>query len=131
MPLIRQLQWDELDLLQGLEAIPVEDDNGGTHYRVRHDGLLLLVSLWPYLGVVDVTLVQSVTEAVLLDLTVAVRGRIRYNNDKRGEYLEFADCVLVSRVALTEEQAEAAFSPNLLGRTMLVAMKPHVSVLFE
>ncbi|MCC3157684.1 hypothetical protein LJ737_10565 [Hymenobacter sp. 15J16-1T3B] len=131
MPLIRQLQWEELDLLQGLEAIPTEDDNGGTHYRVRHDGLVLLVSLWPDLGLVDVTLVQTATEAILLDLTVAVRGRIRYNNDKRGEYLEFADCVLVSRVTLAEEQLDAAFSPNLQGRTMLLASKPHVSVLFE
>lgn len=131
MPLIRQLQWEELDLLQGLEAIPTEDENGGTHYRVRHDGLVLLVSLWPELGLVDLTLVQSATEAILLDLTVAVRGRIRYNNDKRGEYLEFADCVLVSRITVSEEQAHAAFSPNLLGRTLLLSVRPHVSVLFE
>lgn len=129
MPLFRQLQWDELDLLQGLETIPAEDDNGGWHYRVPHAGLLLLVSLWPHLGLVDVTLAQA--DAVLLDLTVAVRGRIRYNNDKRGEYLEFADCVLVGRVVHSEEQLDAAFSPNLHGRAMLVAVKPHVSVLFE
>jgi hypothetical protein len=131
VPLIRQLQWEELDLLQGLEAIPTSDDNGGLHFRVRHDGLMLLVSLWPDLGLVDLTMVQTATEAILLDLTVAVRGRIRYNNDKRGEYLEFADCVLVSRIALSNEQVDAAFSPNLLGRTLLLSVRPHVSVLFE
>lgn len=131
MPLIRQLQWQELDLLQGLDAVPTEDESGGTHFRVRHEGLVLLVSLWADLGLVDVTLVQQATEAILLDLTVAVRGRIRYNNDKRGHYLEFADCVLVSRVTLADDQLDAAFSPNLLGRTMLLAIKPHVSVLFE
>ena len=131
MPLIRQLQWEELDLLQGLEVVPTEEQGGNWHYRVPLKGLLLLLSLWPDSGMVDVTLVQTDTESVLLDLTVAVRGRIRYNNDKRGEYLEFADCVLVGRVVHSEEQLDAAFSPNLLGRTMLLAIKPQVSVLFE
>ncbi|RTQ49325.1 hypothetical protein EJV47_14395 [Hymenobacter gummosus] len=131
MPLIRQLQWQELDVLQGLEGVPVEDANGGLHFRVRHEGLMLLVSLWSELGMVDLTLVQTTTEAILLDLTVAVRGRIRYNNDKRGQYLEFADCVLVNRLTLSDEQLDAAFSPNLLGRTLLLSVKPHISLLFE
>lgn len=131
MPLIRQLQWEELDLLQGLEVVPTEELGGNWHYRVPLPNMRLLVSLWPDSGMVDVTLVQTESESVLLDLTVAVRGRIRYNNDKRGQYLEFADCVLVSPVVHSEEQLDAAFSPNLLGRTMLIAIKPHVSVLFE
>ncbi|GAB2950857.1 hypothetical protein GCM10027048_15170 [Hymenobacter coalescens] len=131
MALLRGLQWEELDLLQGLEVIPTEGLGGNWHYRVQCDDLLLLVSLWPDSGMVDVTLARTGTETVLLDLTVAVRGRIRYNNDKRGQYLEFADCVLVGRVVHSEEQLEAAFSPNLIGRTMLLAIKPQVSVLFE
>ncbi|KAA9338615.1 hypothetical protein F0P96_07260 [Hymenobacter busanensis] len=131
MPLIRELQWDELDLLQGVETIPTEGADGSLHYRLRHEGLVLLLSLWPHHGLVDVTLVQAATEAALLDLTVAVRGRIRYNNDKGGEYLAFHDCVLVSRLASSEEQLEAAFSPNAYGRHMTVATRPHLSVLFE
>ncbi|AYA38488.1 hypothetical protein D3Y59_16395 [Hymenobacter oligotrophus] len=130
MPLIRQLQWDELDLLQGLEVIPTEyDDGAGVQYRVEKQGLVLLISLWPATGVVDVTLTHPAADAILLDLRVAVRGTVRYNNDKRGEYLEFPDCVLVSRLGLGEE--EAAFSPNLAGRSMLVAVRPHVSIFFE
>ncbi|GAA4377012.1 hypothetical protein [Hymenobacter koreensis] len=131
MPLLRQLQWDELDLLQGMDTIPTEGEDGSLHYRLHHDGLVLLLSLWPNHGLVDVTLVQSASEAILLDLTVAVRGRIRYNNDKAGEYLAFHDCVLVSRLALSEEQTDAAFSPNVYGRPMTIATKPHMSVLFE
>ncbi|WP_400193513.1 hypothetical protein [Hymenobacter sp. B81] len=131
MPLIRELQWDELDLLQGLDGVPTEGADGSWHYRVRRDGLLLLVALWPRHGLVDVTLQQQTTGAVLLDVRVAVRGRIRYNNDKRGEYLAFADCVLVQRVFCSDEDHDAAFSPNVRGRTLLVASQPHVSILFE
>lgn len=131
MGLVRQLQWDELDLLQGLEVVPTDNDNGGLHFDVEHQGLRLLVTLWPEAGVVDVTLLQVATKAILLDFTVAVRGRIRYNNDQRGQYLEFPDCVLVSRISFSLEQDEAAFNPNTFGRPMLLAVRPHLSVLFE
>ncbi|WP_426493160.1 hypothetical protein [Hymenobacter sp. 102] len=128
---MRQLQWDELDLLQGLEVVPTENDNGGLQFEVTEAGLKLLVTLWPHAGVVDVTLVHQATRAILLDFTVAVRGRIRYNNDKRGQYLEFPDCVLVSRISFSLEQDEAAFNPNTFGRPMLLAVRPYPSVLFE
>lgn len=131
MATLRQLQWDELDLLQGLEGVPTAGENGSFRYRVQQEALQLRVSLWPEHGMVDLTLFDTQTKAILLDLTVAVRGRIRYNNDKRGEYLEFADCLIVSRLLATEEQLEAAFSPNILGRPMLLTVKPHLSVLFE
>ncbi|GAB3234281.1 hypothetical protein GCM10027346_23020 [Hymenobacter seoulensis] len=131
MPIVRELHWDELDFLQGLEVVPTENNNGGIHFSVDRQGLRLLVTLWPQAGVVDVTLLQVTSKAILLDFTVAVRGRIRYNNDKRGEYLEFPDSVLVSRISFSTEQDEAAFSPNTFGRPMLLTVRPHLSVLFE
>lgn len=131
MTTIRQLQWDELDLLQGLEVVPTENENGGQHFAVERDGLKLLVTLWPQASVVDLTLFQRATQAVLLDCTVAVRGRIRYNNDERGQYLEFPDCVLVSRISFSVEQDEAAFNPNTFGRPLLLSVRPHLSILFE
>ncbi|MBG8552900.1 hypothetical protein [Hymenobacter guriensis] len=131
MSSLRQLQWDELDLLQGLEATPTPGENGSYRYRVQQQDLQLRVSLWPEHGMVDVTLFSTASRAILLDLTVAVRGRIRYNNDKRGEYLEFADCLLVSRLLASDEQLEAAFSPNTPGRPMVLTVKPTLSVLFE
>ncbi|AHJ99141.1 hypothetical protein [Hymenobacter swuensis] len=129
--MMRQLQWEELDLVQGLEVVPGEIGNGGQQFEVEQDGLCLLLTLWPEDSVVDVTLYQRKTRAVLLDFTVAVRGRIRYNNDQRGQYLEFPDCVLVSRISFSREQDEAAFNPNTFGRPLLVAVRPHLSVLFE
>ncbi|UPL48419.1 hypothetical protein [Hymenobacter sublimis] len=131
MALVRELHWDELDLLQGLEVVPTEGSGGGIHSQVERDGLRLLVTLWPHAGVVDVTLLQVNTKAVLLDFMVAVRGRIRYNNDQRGHYLEFPDCVLVSRISFSIEQDEAAFNPNTVGRSMLLTVRLHLSVLFE
>ncbi|MBC6696986.1 hypothetical protein [Hymenobacter sp. BT190] len=131
MATLRELQWEELDLLQGLEALPIENENGGIGYSVTQASLQLLLTLWPYSGVVDLTVVERQSRNILLDFTVAVRGRIRYNNDKRGQYLEFADCVLVGRVTSSAEQYEAAFSPNTFGRPMLVAIHPSLSVLFE
>lgn len=131
MATLRELQWEELDLLQGLEVVPVENEHGGIECCVDQRGLRLLLTLWPHSGVVDLTLVDRRRQAILLDFTVAVRGRIRYNNDKRGQYLEFADCVLVGRVTSSAEQYEAAFSPNTFGRPLLVALHPSLSVLFE
>lgn len=128
---MRQLQWEELDLVQGLEVVPGEIGNGGQQFEVKQEDLCLLLTLWPEGSVVDVTLYQRQTRAVLLDFTVAVRGRIRYNNDQRGQYLEFPDCVLVSRISFSREQDEAAFNPNTFGRPLLVAVRPHLSVLFE
>ena len=113
MAFMRQLQWEELDVVQALE------------------GLRLLLTLWPEGSVVDVTLWSLKTDSVLLDFTVAVRGRLRYNNDQRGQYLEFPDCVLVSRISFSREQDEAAFNPNVFGRPLLVTVRPHLSVLFE
>ncbi|HEX8428518.1 hypothetical protein [Hymenobacter sp.] len=127
----RELQWEELDLLQGLEVVPVENDNGGIECHVDQLNLTLQLTLWPCLGVVDITLVERSSQAVLLDFMVAVRGRIYYNNDKRGQYLTFPNCVLVSRSASFSEQNESPFSPNVVGRPMLVAIRPRLSVLFN
>ncbi|AII52621.1 hypothetical protein [Hymenobacter sp. APR13] len=131
MATLRELQWEELDLLQGLETVPVENEHGGVECCVDQHDLRLLLTLWPHSGVVDLTLVARQSQHILLDFTVAVRGRIRFNNDKRGQYLEFADCVLVGRVTSSAEQYEAAFSPNTFGRPMLVAIHLYLGVLFE
>jgi hypothetical protein len=129
--MMRQLQWEELDLVQALEVAPEVLDSGGQQFEVERDGLRLVLTLWTAASVVDVALVQRSTRAILLDCTVAVRGRIRFNNDERGRYLEFPDCVLVSRISFSEEQDEAAFNPNTFGRPLLVAVRPHLSILFE
>ncbi|WP_303310284.1 hypothetical protein [Hymenobacter sp. BT730] len=131
MAFLRELQWDELEVLQALEDVPTEGAGGSLHYRVQQHELQLRVSLWPQHGFVDILLLHTGIQSVLLDMTVAVRGRIRYNNDKRGEYLELADCLLVNRMLSTDEQLEAAFSPNMPGRPLLLTVRPHLSVLFE
>ena len=125
-----ELQWEELDLLQGLQVVPVENENGGIECQVDQLDLTLHLTLWPSLGMVDLTLIERSTKAILLDLTAAVRGRICYYNDKRGQYLLFPDCVLVDR-SLSFAQNEATFSATTIGQPMRVAVCPRLSVLFN
>lgn len=117
-------------MLQGLEATPVENENGGIEYQVNQLDLALHLTLWPYLGVIDLTLIERSSQAILLDITVAVRGRIRYISDMRRQYLLFPECVLVGR-SLSSRQNEAAFSGTMVGQPMRVALRPRLSVLFN
>lgn len=127
-----ELIWDETDLVACLEVIATIEEYGNYYYEVKQDILLLAVSIWPYESVVAVSLSQTGDAKPLISFTLVVRDSIRYVKDKRGEYLEFKNCVIVShRFYYTEVKDifdQTKFTDDLV---MEMSIKPHICVKFK
>jgi hypothetical protein len=126
------LQWDELDFLECLEVVPeVEEDGISYTYDVQRGDFRLLVTVRPLESVVECTLWQQEVEASLFDFDVYVRGRVRHINDKRGEYLEFQDSIVVPDRFWYVEAGDL-FSPErfALSVTLALRIKPSISLRF-
>ncbi len=91
-----QLEWDETDFLECFEVEPEAADHDVSHtYDMNANGLRLLVTVWQYESVVQVSLYRREHEdAAITTLACFVRGNARYVNDKRGMYIELANCVI-------------------------------------
>lgn len=90
-----ELQWDELDILECLGVVPEEGEHHEWYaYPVEQNGLRLTLSLWPFESMVGFSLYRVGNTDALFDFWVVVRGQIRRINDKRGDYLEFTDCIV-------------------------------------
>lgn len=122
-----ELQWDELDFLECLEVVPQVEEYGISYsYEVHRDSLRLLVTVWPMESAVQWTLWQASIETPLLDFALFVRGAVRHINDKRGEYLEFQDCVVAPNRFWQIEAGDVFDSGNFAGLTAEIGVKPHI-----
>ncbi len=131
-----ELQWDELDFLECLEAIPEVEEPWKTRYvyKVYKDELILTVVVRPLEGVIFLSLGQAASDDFLVEFTALVRGPIRYVHDKRGEYIELSDCLLMPttsshfrlmRHPSTQANAMDRFRP---GWTIELSVKPHIQI---
>ncbi len=93
-----ELEWNEQDFIECLAVIPeVEDEYKVSHsYRVCRSGLCLSLIVRQIESMVQVSLSREGAEEPVMDFALAVRGPVRYRNEKWGEYLEFHDCLLVA-----------------------------------
>lgn len=125
------LQWDELDFLECLEVVPEEEDGISYTYDVQRGDFRLLVTVWSLESVIECTLWQKEVEASLFDFALFVRGRVRHINDKRGEYLEFQDSIVVPDRFWYVEAGDL-FSPErfALSVTLELRIKPSISLRF-
>lgn len=84
------LEWDELEVISALEAIP-EVDYHQTRYefQVRTDDLLLNLVIEPYTGNIYLKLYGDGIHLPFISITLINCTRIVYVKDKRGELLEF------------------------------------------
>ncbi len=90
-----ELQWDDLDFLECLETVPEVEEYGiSSSYNVIRGGHRLMVTVWPYESVVQLTLWSEQVESPLVELALFVRGAVGHIHDQRGEYLEFPDCIV-------------------------------------
>jgi hypothetical protein len=90
-----QLDWDEQEVLEYLVVLPeVEEYETSHRYTLGADGLSLRVTIWQWESAVQLTLSRDGTAEEITNFALIVRDRIRYRNEKWGEYLEFKDCVL-------------------------------------
>ena len=91
-----QLKWNQYDFVECLGAVPTV---GGyeTEFRfvVEQNELRLEVIVFPDESLVQVSLFRAGSDDYLTTFGLAVRGEVRFINDKRGAYLEFEQCVVV------------------------------------
>ncbi len=61
-----QLKWDELDFLEYLEVEAVIDDYTTSHnYELKQSDLRLLITVWQYESVVQVSLLRATTNVTI------------------------------------------------------------------
>ena len=131
-----ELQWDAFDFFYCLEVEPTTDDEYKLRYvyKVEKDELVLTTIVRPLDGVIFLSLGQSKSDAFLVEFAILVRGPIRYIRDKRGEYLEFDNCLLMPttsshyrlmRHPATQADAMDNFQPNW---TVQLSIKPQIQI---
>ena len=92
-----ELKWDEQDFLECLATLPEVDEDGIWYtYRVRNEGLALVITLWTYQSIVQFSLVRETSERPVTELSFVVRGPVWRKQEKYGDFLIFPDCVLAS-----------------------------------
>ncbi len=85
------LTWNEMDFLTCLEILPVTDEyeTCSTHI-VKRDGIRLEPTVFQYGRDVYISIYRGESSHPLFDMKLLDCSGVRYVNDERGEYLEFA-----------------------------------------
>ena len=90
-----QLNWNDLDFLDFFAVEPnVEDYAVSYNHEIERDGLRLLFTVWHLESVIQASLFREKSDDALFTFAAYVRGEARFINDKRGRYLEIADCII-------------------------------------
>lgn len=90
-----QLEWNEIDFLDFFAVEPTAEDDAGSHnYEVERNGVRLLFTVWQHESVIQASVFRGDADAALFTFAAYVRDRARFINDKRGRYLEIADCII-------------------------------------
>ena len=85
------LVWDETDVLTCLEVKPEIEPDGIWHkYSVSKHGILLELTVYQYDADVFFDLYRDGIEKRIFSMKLIDCPGVRYINDKKGEYLEFA-----------------------------------------
>ena len=125
-----ELRWNATDFTECLQVIPeVEDFEVEHSYTVEKDGLALTITVWQHESVVCVSLRQAEITVPLAVFVLFVREAVQYINDKRGEYLEFRDCIIApSRFSYPTMGDMFDKNKFTRGLTVQLAIKPNVQI---
>ena len=124
-----ELQWDELDFLECLEAIPEVEEPWKTRYvyKIDKDELILTVVIRPLENYVWFSLQQKDRDSQLIELAVFVRGKVIYINDKRGEYLRFENC-FIAPSSYSHLVADKFLENEPQSWTIELSIKPQIQI---
>jgi hypothetical protein len=91
-----QLKWNQYDFVECLGVVPKVGDYETEYiFEAENDGLRVLINVWPSESIVQISLFRDGSADYVTSFGLAVRGEVRFINDKRGSYLEFVQCVVV------------------------------------
>lgn len=126
-----KLKWNVYDFVECLGVLPeIDDYETGHHFTIEKDDLNLVLSIWQYDGLFQISLYQSKIEIPIISFYLAVRDEVKYINDKRGSYLTFQNCsVVASDYPLAANgKFQDGNSNNFL--TMELTIEPHINIRF-
>jgi hypothetical protein len=105
---MRDLKWNELDVIECLGALSVFDEENVIHrFVTERDEFVLEVDICAYNSFVEVRLNKSRSRIPVFDTSFFVLEGIRHIKEKDLSWLEFSDC-LVAPVTFDEE----SFAPR-------------------
>lgn len=91
-----QLQWDAQDFLECLAVLPEIGEYNECHsYTIEEHGLTLLLTLWQYESVIQITFHHEGQEKPVLSFALVVRGQVSRKIEPWGDYLLLEDCISV------------------------------------
>lgn len=121
-----ELKWDPFDFFYCLEVEPEIEEYGVSYsYEVAKNGLNLTVFVLPYESRIEVSLRQENCERALFSFATHVHGEVRHINDKRGEYLEFTNCLISP---LTYSDMSDSFNNINHSWTIELSIKPQIQI---
>jgi hypothetical protein len=92
---VPRLKWKDIELLDFFAVEPTAEDFAISHsYEVERNGLRLLFTVWQLESVIQASVFRCDADDALFTFAAYVRDGARLINDKRGRYLEIADCII-------------------------------------
>lgn len=127
-----QLEWNDIDLLDFFSVEPAVEDGEVAHsYEVERNELRLLLTVWQYESVIQVSIFRSSVDDAIITFAAYVRDRVRFINDQRGRYLEIAGCITApSRFSYIDfgDPFDAERMPIAI--TLVVTIDPDIQISF-
>ncbi|CAN5438554.1 hypothetical protein BH10ACI2_BH10ACI2_01810 [soil metagenome] len=91
-----KLQWNDYEVIECLGLAPgIDDYDTGYHFTKENKGLRLDMSIWPFESLVVLSLFSAGLDRAVLTIWFVVRESLHHVHDKRGNYLRFANIVVV------------------------------------
>ena len=126
-----ELNWNEYEFVECLGVLPeVDGYETRHHFRVEQDSLTLLLSVWQYDSLFEISLYQSGNENPFISFHLAVREQVKFVNDKRGSYLSFQDCLVVSSNYKFQQIANFVRHIDVGNLNMELEVKPQIKIKF-
>lgn len=125
-----ELVWNAVDFMECLEVFPEVGEFEVEHvYIVPRKGLVLAVTVWRMESVVRLSIRESESSEPVIEFALFVRDAVHYIKDKRGEFLEFRDCIVApSRFSYLEMGDMFDKAQFKKGLTIQLGIKPNIKI---
>lgn len=101
------------------------------NYDIERNGLRLLFTVWQHERVIQVSVFRSDCDDALFTFAAYVRSGARLINDKRGRYLEIADCIIAPNRFWYVESGDPFDGQRFpIAVTVTVAIDPDIRIAF-
>jgi hypothetical protein len=127
-----QFEWNDVDFLDFFAVEPTVEDYDVSHnYEIERNGLRLLLTVWQHESVIQASVFRDDADAALFTFAAYVRTATRFVNDKRGRYLEIADCIIAPNRFWYIESGDPFDRKRFpIAVTVTVAIDPDIRIAF-